>query len=184
MDHSEDTDGPSGDSPRVLVRQLLLAGSLRVLKHNLKHLGEVLAQMVGCGTLSRNSEFSDTGLAGEYTENPPILRYLDGSAAGRDERLHGGGVIASGKLLLLRLPALHHGDGHQLLVHPRVQIQDLKHLFGCLLFGGEGRVSLLPQELSRPQERLRVLELPSLKEKKHSLKKEERHMIKVHRIVS
>lgn len=55
MDHSEDTDGPSGDSPGVLVRQLLVTGSLRVLKHNLKHLGEVLAKMVGCGTLNRKN---------------------------------------------------------------------------------------------------------------------------------
>lgn len=93
------------------------------------------------------------------------MQYLDGSAAGRDKRLHGGSVIASCELLLLSLPALHHGDGHQLLVHPRVQIQDLKHLFGGLLFGGESRVSLLPQELPGSQERLRVLELPSLKRK-------------------
>lgn len=104
------------------------------------------------------------------------MQYLDGSAAGGDERLHGGGVIPSCKLLLLRLPPLHHRDGHQLLVHPRVQIQDLKHLFGCLLFGGKGRVSLLPQELSGSQEGLRVLELPSLEEKKLSFKKEERHL--------
>lgn len=53
VDHSEYADGPSGDSPGVLVRQLFLAGPLRVLKHNLEHLGEVLAQMMGCGTLSR-----------------------------------------------------------------------------------------------------------------------------------
>lgn len=55
-------------------------------------------------------------------------QYLNGSAAGRDIRLHSSGVISSGKLLLLRLPPLHHGDGHQLLVHPGVQIQDLEHL--------------------------------------------------------
>lgn len=60
VDHSEDTDGPSGDSPGVLVRQLFLAWLLRVLEHNIKHLGEVLAQMVGCGTLSRKNEKSVT----------------------------------------------------------------------------------------------------------------------------
>lgn len=36
------------------------------------------------------------------------------------------------------------------------------YLLSCFFFGGKGRVSLLPQELSGPQERLRVLELPSL----------------------
>lgn len=38
------------------------------------------------------------------------------------------------------------------------------YLLFRLLFGGKGRMSLLPQELSRPQEGLRVLELPSLEE--------------------
>lgn len=36
------------------------------------------------------------------------------------------------------------------------------HLFSCFFFGGEGCMSLLPQEFSGPQERLRMLELPSL----------------------
>lgn len=120
-------------------------------------------------------EVSNTALAAEDKEHPSILQYLDGSAAGGDERLHRGGVIPSSKLLLLCLPPLHHRNGHQLLVHPRVQIQDLKHLFSCLLSGGESRVSLLPQELSGSQEGLRVLELPSLKEKKLSFKNDDRH---------
>lgn len=51
MNHRQDSDGPSGDSPRVLVGQLLLAWFLRVLKNDLKHPGEVLAQVMGCGTL-------------------------------------------------------------------------------------------------------------------------------------
>lgn len=53
VDHGENTDGPGCDSPRVLESQLLLARPLGVLKHNLKHLGEVLAQMVGRGTLRK-----------------------------------------------------------------------------------------------------------------------------------
>lgn len=57
-----------------------------------------------------------------------MIVYLDGSATGGDEGLHGGGVIASSKLLLLSLPAFHHRDGHQLLIHSGVQVQDLKHL--------------------------------------------------------
>lgn len=58
--HGEDTNGPGGDSPGVLVSQLFLTRPLRVLEHDLKHLGEVLAQMVGCGTLCRHNEESMT----------------------------------------------------------------------------------------------------------------------------
>lgn len=54
--------------------------------------------------------------------------HLNGSTTGRDESLHRRGVISSGKLLLLRLPPLHHWDCHQLLVHSGIQIQDLQHL--------------------------------------------------------
>lgn len=60
MDHSEDTDGSGCDSPGILEGQLLLAWLFWIFKHDLKHLGEVLAKMVGCGTL-RNS------IANRYT---------------------------------------------------------------------------------------------------------------------
>lgn len=40
----------------------------------------------------------------------------------------------------------------------------VRYLLCCLVFGGKCCMSLLPQELSCPQEGLRVLELPSLKE--------------------
>lgn len=51
MNHGEDPDGPGCNAPGVLVGQLLFAGLLGVLKHNLKHPGEILTQMVGCSTL-------------------------------------------------------------------------------------------------------------------------------------
>lgn len=51
VDHGEDTDGPGCKSPRVLVSQLLLSRLLWILKHDLKHLGEVLTEVVGCSTL-------------------------------------------------------------------------------------------------------------------------------------
>lgn len=38
------------------------------------------------------------------------------------------------------------------------------YLLRCFFEGGEGAVPFLPQELSSPQERLRVLELPALGE--------------------
>lgn len=56
VDHGEDTDGPGRDAPGVLEGQLLLTRLLGILKHNLKHPGEVLTQMVGCGTLRRQSQ--------------------------------------------------------------------------------------------------------------------------------
>lgn len=67
-------------------------------------------------------------MRGCEVEHSSILQYLNGSAAGRDECLNSGGVIPSCKLFLLSLPSLHYRDRHQLLVHPRIQIQDLKHL--------------------------------------------------------
>ncbi len=39
--------------------------------------------------------------------------------------LDSGGVECARKLLLLALLALHHGDCHQLLVHPGIQVQNL-----------------------------------------------------------
>lgn len=51
VDHGEDTDGPCCDAPGVLESQLLLTRLLWILKHDLKHPGEVLTQMVGCSTL-------------------------------------------------------------------------------------------------------------------------------------
>jgi hypothetical protein len=43
-----------------------------------------------------------------------------------------------------------------------VEIEDDEDLLLGLLLGREGRVALLPQELTGAQERLRVLELPPL----------------------
>lgn len=54
MDHGEDTDSPGCNSPGVLKSQLLLTRPLWIFKHDLKHLCEVLAQMVGCGTLRKH----------------------------------------------------------------------------------------------------------------------------------
>lgn len=53
MDHSKDTDGSCCDSPGILESQLLLSRLLWILKHNLKHLGEVLTKMVGGSSLRK-----------------------------------------------------------------------------------------------------------------------------------
>lgn len=46
------------------------------------------------------------------------------------------------------------------------QLCPVWYLFSCLLFGSKGRMSLLPQELSCPQEGLGMFELPSLKRRR------------------
>ena len=56
MDHGKDTDGPGCDPPGILVGQLFLSWSLWILKHNLKHPGEVLTEVVGCSTLRKHKE--------------------------------------------------------------------------------------------------------------------------------
>ena len=50
MHHDNDTNRSRGDGPRVLVCKALLVG-LRVLKRDVEHLGEVLAQVMRCGCL-------------------------------------------------------------------------------------------------------------------------------------
>lgn len=50
MDHGQDSDGAGCETPGVLVHQLALL--LLVLKRNVEHLGEVLAEVVGSGTLN------------------------------------------------------------------------------------------------------------------------------------
>ena len=50
VDQCHDSDGASGDAPRVLVRKALLT-RVWVFKGDVKHFREVLAQMVGGGPL-------------------------------------------------------------------------------------------------------------------------------------
>ena len=80
MYHDHDTDTPGGEAPAVLVDELLLA-TLRVLVGDVKHLAEVLPQVVTGGSLDR--------------------------PAGRaDVSLHCGRVVTTSKLLLLSLLTL------------------------------------------------------------------------------
>ena len=69
---------------------------------------------------------------------------LHGAAVRGDKRLDGGGVESPREFLLLRLASFNHGDRQQLLVHPRVVIEDLQHLPLGLLLGRERAVALLP----------------------------------------
>lgn len=93
VNHDEHPDRSCRNSPRVLVNKLLFL-RLRILEHDVKHLREVLSEVVGRGALY-------------------------GAAARRHKRLHRRRVISSGKLLLLRLLTPNYGDSEVLLVNLR-----------------------------------------------------------------
>ena len=93
---------PCGYPPAILIHKLLFS-TLGIFKGDVKHLAEVLAQVMGS-------------------------RALDRPAGGRDVGLDGGGVVAAGKLLFLRLSSPHHRNRHHLLVNASVQVQNSHHL--------------------------------------------------------
>ena len=49
--HDQNSDSPGGEAPTVLEHKLLLP-SLGILKSDVKHLAEVLSQVMGCGALN------------------------------------------------------------------------------------------------------------------------------------
>ena len=53
MHHDKYSDGSCGDGPRVLVCVAFLM-CFWILKRDVKHLGEVLAEVMGCGSLEVN----------------------------------------------------------------------------------------------------------------------------------
>ena len=61
VDHGQNANGPCGDPPGVLEGQLLLPGLLRIFKHNVKHAGKVLTQVMGGGTLRGGKEDDKQG---------------------------------------------------------------------------------------------------------------------------
>lgn len=140
VDHDADADDTGGETPGVLPDEegILLLGFRGggVLDGDAKHLGEVLAETVGGGT-------------------------LDTTSGGGDIALAGGGEETAGKLLLLGLAATDGGDGKELRVDARVVVENLKDF----LLGGLARqvrsVALLPEELTGAEEGLRILELPA-----------------------
>ncbi|CAZ85152.1 unnamed protein product [Tuber melanosporum] len=77
-----------------------LASSGWVLDDDVEHLGEVLAEAVGCRT-------------------------LNSTAGGRDVSLAGGGEEASGELLLLSLTASDGWDSEELRVNACVPFENL-----------------------------------------------------------
>lgn len=102
VNHCHDTDRSGSQSPWVLIHVLLLL-RVRVLNHNLKHLGEVLTQMM---------------------RGAP----LNGTATGADVGLHCCGEDSTSKLLFLRLATSHDRNSQQVLIDLGIQLQDGMHL--------------------------------------------------------
>lgn len=136
VSHGHDTNDSGGQTPGVLPGEELVGSSVGILHGNVKHLGKVLTQAMGGGS-------------------------LDTSTSGRNETLNGGGEQSTGKLLLLGLLTLDDGHSQQLAVDLLVVVENGHDLVLGLLEGQVSSVALLPQELSSSQEGLGVLELPS-----------------------
>jgi len=139
MSQDHDTNGARCQAPRVLpnmdVFRLASFLSLGVLHSNVEHLREVLTKCVRRGR-------------------------LDTPAGGRNEAFDSGGVVGTGELLVHGLGALDDRHGEKLLIHIRVPVQDLQDLFASILLCEMCRMTFLPEEFSRPNERHWVLELP------------------------
>lgn len=155
--HDHDTDAPRRETPRVLPDVQDAAPLLRVLHLNVEHPGEILAETVRG-------------------------RGLNTSPSGGDEALDGRGEETAGELLVLRLDALDHGDGEELLVNAAVEFEDLVDLLLGLSTGHEGGVALLPEELASPKERLCVEGTKSASHcKKKKSRNDERGFLNSHR---
>mmetsp|Transcript_77439 Transcript_77439/g.185623 ORF Transcript_77439/g.185623 Transcript_77439/m.185623 type:complete len:295 (-) Transcript_77439:581-1465(-) len=138
MHHDHDADGALGEAPRVLVGEIELfaAGVLGVLEGDVEHLGEVLSQMVRRRSLNR-------------------------SPGGRNEGLHGGGVVGAREGLRLGLGTPYHGNGEELLIDAGIQLQNCQDLFFCRGLLCIGCMTFLPEELPGAQEGRGLLHLPS-----------------------
>mmetsp|Transcript_6977 Transcript_6977/g.16127 ORF Transcript_6977/g.16127 Transcript_6977/m.16127 type:complete len:287 (+) Transcript_6977:397-1257(+) len=133
VDHDHDAYGPRRESPARLPSRLRLA--LLVLVVDVEHLPEVLAEVVR-------------------------RRALDGPPGNGDVGLDGRRGVPPGELLLLGLVPRHDRDGQELLVHPAVEVEGLPDHDVGVVEGCVGGVTLLPEELARPEEGRGVLELP------------------------
>ena len=114
----------------------MLLGALLVLKPDTEHFGKVLSERMRSGT-------------------------LDSSAADWDVDLSGRCVIGTSKRLLTRLLASDDWNSQQLLVAARIGLKNAQDKGRGVLLCCVSCVALLPQELSRPNERSWMLELPS-----------------------
>mmetsp|Transcript_140772 Transcript_140772/g.245221 ORF Transcript_140772/g.245221 Transcript_140772/m.245221 type:complete len:252 (-) Transcript_140772:1194-1949(-) len=110
--HDHDPKGPCCQAPGILV-SVLVSALLVILKLDAKHLGEVLAQVVGCGTLHPTPSH-------------------------RDKCLHSRGKIATCKLFLLGFLSFDNWYSQVLLIDTAVKLKDVKHLLLSLRLVDKG----------------------------------------------
>jgi hypothetical protein len=103
--------------PDVERRLLLIRLGGRIFNSNAKHLAEVLAQTVGCGT-------------------------LDTAASGGNVTLDGGSIVTASKLLLLGLLTLDNGHCEKFLVDLSVVIKNFEYFLAGFTLGKVGGMTL------------------------------------------
>lgn len=86
---------------------------------------------------------------------------LDSSTIERDITFNRGCIEPSGKFFFFCFATADHRDGEKILVYIGVPVKNLEDLLPRTLLVYMGRVPFLPEEFSRPKERLRMLEFPS-----------------------
>ena len=94
---------------------------------------------------------------------PEIMRCssLDTSATYRDVDLNGGCVVGSSEPLILRLSTSDHRHSQELFISRCVDFKNLMNELICFLLTSMSSMTFLPKELSCPNERSGMLELPS-----------------------
>lgn len=134
MEQHTNSNGTSCETPRSLISKLFLLAF--ILKDDVGHLGEILTQIVRCGTLNCSS----------------ILW---------NHCLNCCSVVATWKLLQLTLLAFYHWNCEYFFISTLVELKNVQSLCIGLLLGGMGSVTFLPQEFSCSDEWSWMLELPS-----------------------
>lgn len=134
MHHHKDPNRTGSEPPTGLPNHLFSV--LLVQKLDIEHLREVLSQRVTSRCL----------------HGPPIRR---------DKSFHSGSVQSPRELLVLGLHSLSHGHRQQLFIGLSIEVEDSIDSLVAVLFSGVCGVPFLPEELSGPDERSGVFELPT-----------------------
>ncbi|VVB81082.1 Uncharacterised protein [uncultured archaeon] len=126
-------DTPRRETPTVLIRQSTL--TFLIQERNAKTLGKTLTKMMACSSLH--------------------------CLARRSHCFNTGRIISTSKLLIIRLFALNDRNCKQFLKNTPVQLKNIKNFLFSLSFSRKSSMTLLPQEFPAPQERNRMLKLPT-----------------------
>jgi hypothetical protein len=114
----------------------MLFDILFIQEVDVKHLGEVLAELMRGST-------------------------LDSSSTDWDVDLSGCREVSTSESFIIRLGSLNNWNCKEFFVDLSISIKDRVNMICCLLFINVSGVTLLPKELSGSDERSGVLELPS-----------------------